>query len=111
MADKYDATKDRYLEVNPAANNPAWRNGIPITKSDTKDVTNATGDASSTYLKGIYVGVSGDIAIIHASDSSNNGDGTAVLYKAVPVGVLWVQARRVMSTNTTATNMVGLYDQ
>ena len=66
-----------------------------ITKSDTTDFT--------FYVRGIYVGGAGDVVVV-------NMDGTTATFSSVPAGtVLPVKARRVNSTNTTATNMVGLY--
>lgn len=45
----------------------------------------------------------GDIVAVRA-------DGTTVMFKSVPAGTeLRIRARRVNSTNTTATNMVALY--
>lgn len=108
MADVYTLTLDRPYNVGPAA--AQARHTLAVTPSDTKDVTNATGDAATTYAKALYIGVSGDVAIVAAGDTSNAGQGTAVTFKAMPVGWFPVQVRRVMSTNTTATNIVGLYD-
>lgn len=52
----------------------------------------------------IYVGGTGDVVVV--------GDNGAILFKAVPVGTfLWVKAKRVNATNTTATNLVGLSGQ
>lgn len=111
MADTYIRGKDLY-GVGPLLGPDApSRFGIPITPSDSRDVTNAAGDNARSYAKALYIGVSGDLSVIHAGDQSNTLQGTAVLYKAVPVGWFPVQVRRVMATNTTATNIVGLYDQ
>lgn len=52
--------------------------------------------------KGIYVGVTGDIKA-----DMINGD-TAVVFKAVPVGVLNIYVKKIYATGTTATNLVGL---
>ena len=66
-----------------------------ITKSDTVDFNFIT--------RGIYVGGTGDVVVVNADD-------TTVTFSAVPVGtILPVQARRVNSTSTTATLMVGMY--
>jgi len=67
---------------------------VAVTKSD------------STVLpttRGIYVGVTGDVAVTMA------GNGAVVTFKAVPVGILAIQVTKVMSTNTTATDMLALY--
>jgi hypothetical protein len=111
MADNYDVNKDRYVvSVVPSPSHPA-RRAIAVTPSDTEDVTNASGDNAPCYAKALYIGVSGDVAVVAAGDNGNSLAGTAVTFKAVPVGWFPVQVRRVMATNTTATNIVGLYDQ
>lgn len=78
----------------PGATGPASAY-VAIVKSDTVDF--AEGPA-----RGIYVGVSGDVAVVGLDD-------VAVVFKAAPVGILNVVCRRVNSTATTATNMVALY--
>lgn len=56
----------------------------------------------SGTTRGIYVGVTGDVTAVI--------NGNAILFKAVPVGlILPIRATRVNSTGTTATNMVALY--
>lgn len=112
MADVYDITKDLWGggHGQALASMPA-RRGIAVTPSDTNDVTNASGDAAPCYAKALFVGVSGNVTVVHAADNGNSGAGTAVTYSNVPVGWFPVQVRRVMATNTTATNIVGLYDQ
>jgi len=61
------------------------------------DSTNFTGGRAVA----LYVGVAGDVTAVVG--------GTAVLFKALPVGVHRIAATRVNSTATTATNMVALY--
>lgn len=61
--------------------------------------------SDSTVLAGVralYIGVTGDVAVMP------RGSSTAVTFKAVPVGILPVQVSKVMSTNTTATDIVAL---
>lgn len=53
-------------------------------------------------VRALYIGVTGDVAIMP------RGSTTAVTFKAVPVGILPVQCTKVMSTNTTATDIVAL---
>lgn len=52
--------------------------------------------------RGLYVGVTGDVAVHMA-------DGQTVTFKAVPVGFMPVQVDQVMFTGTTATNILALY--
>jgi len=70
-------------------------NAAVISPSDTVNLP--------TVCKAIYVGVTGDVKV----DLTQTG--TAIVFKAVPVGILPVQAMRVYSTGTTATNLVALY--
>jgi len=68
--------------------------GTPITPSDTL--------VYSPPLRGIWVGVAGNLAVMMV------GDNTPVTLANVPAG--WFQAAvvsRVMATNTTATTMIG----
>lgn len=54
-------------------------------------------------FRAIYVGAAGDITVVPLV-------GSAVLFKAVPVGTtLRVRGRRVNTTGTTASLLVGLY--
>ena len=94
----YNPQNDRNIGGDQP-NFPA-RNAVAVTKSDTIDL--------DLYAKALYIGVTGDVAIVTAGDRTSAG--TAVTFTAVPVGILAVQVRRVMSTNTTATNIVALYD-
>ena len=69
----------------------ATRSGA-VTKSDSTPLT----------FKRLYVGGTGNVAIRHAGD-----DVAAVVYPAVPAGTfIDVSGTRVMSTGTTATNIV-----
>lgn len=65
-----------------------------ITPSDSADLTTST--------RSIYVGGSGDINLVTV-------DGTTILFSATVAGsVLPVRAKQILSTSTTATNLVGL---
>lgn len=57
-----------------------------------------------TYMvRGIYVGVAGDVVVVTPS-------GAAVTFKGATAGsILPVKAKRVNATSTTATDLVGLY--
>lgn len=66
-----------------------------VTPSDSTDLTGA---------RGVYVGGAGDVALMALDDS------TAVTFSGVLAGsILPVRVKRVMSTNTTATNIVAIY--
>lgn len=61
-----------------------------------------TVDFAGGLVRGIYVGGSGDVVAV-------SENGTAVTFKNVPAGgILPIRARRVNSSNTTATDLVGL---
>jgi len=73
----------------------ASANAAEVTPSDTTNLTAVT--------RGIWVGTTGDIKVDLAIS------GTAVVLKSVPVGLLQVQATRIYSTGTTASNLVALW--
>jgi hypothetical protein len=73
----------------------AGYDGRAVTPSDTVMLTNGT-------CRALYVGVTGNITALMAS-------GNVVLFSNVPVGVFQIQAQRINSTATTATNLVALY--
>jgi len=68
-------------------------NAVAITPSDSTVIP---------YPRAIYVGVSGDVRV-------KMKGGATVTFKAVPVGVLPIRPIQVLSTSTTATDMVALY--
>jgi hypothetical protein len=71
-------------------------NAVVITPSDTVDL--------DTILRGLYVGVTGNVNVLLAKDSS------PVVLVAVPAGsLLPLRVKRVFATSTTATNLVGVY--
>lgn len=70
-----------------------FEGGFNITPSDANNLPKKT--------RGIYVGVSGDLATIMA-------DGSEVTWPALAAGVAHpIQAIRVKATGTTATGIVG----
>lgn len=88
-------TNDTYAQRSVPVNSYA-RNAAAITKSDSVDQP----------YKAIWVGGTGDVVVlmINATD-----DSQTVKFSAVPAGTLLpIQVRRVMSTGTTATLMIGL---
>lgn len=105
--DAYVVTSDRF-PVNLSPQQPA-RQAVAVTPSDTQDLTNAANAAPTQfYAKALYIGVSGDVKVTMAGDK--NVADSPVVFKAVPVGVLNVQVRRVWATGTAATNILALTD-
>jgi hypothetical protein len=101
----YDVNRDKY----PSGVEANWqaRQARSVTPSDTLSVTDASGDASPTYYKALYVGVTGDVKVVMAGDITA---ANPVTFKAVPVGFMPIQVRQVFATGTTATNIIGLFD-
>lgn len=67
--------------------------GVAITPSDATIIP---------ATRAVYVGVTGNIAVRHAS-------GNSVTYSNVPVGVFPIQVDMVKSTNTTASSLTAMY--
>ncbi len=87
--DGYGNGRNPYLYSDPGASL------VSVTPSDSAVL--------SPPSRGLYIGGEGDVAVIAVDDT------VAVTFKAVPAGtVLPVQAKKVMSTNTTATLIVAL---
>lgn len=82
----------------PANANPAT-SAYAVTPSDTVSFTQGACAA-------LYIGVAGDVTAVVGSESGQS----AVLFKAVPVGILPVSCTRVNATATAATNIVALYN-
>lgn len=80
---------------------------IPFTRAPLASYVRAAvvvpSDSTVVAFSGVYVGAAGDVAVIPM------GQDNAVTFKAVPVGILPIQVSKVMATNTTATNMLGLF--
>lgn len=72
-----------------------YTRSFAITPSDTLDLTHP--------CQALYIGVAGNVTVTLAGDT-----GAGVLFKSVPVGILHVSAKRVWSTGTAATDIVGL---
>lgn len=76
-------------------NTPNYSHAFSITPSNTVDFTVAT--------RAIYVGGAGAISVVTINDET-------VIFVGVPIGtVLPIRAKRVNSTGTGASNLVGLY--
>lgn len=74
------------------------RKALAITKSDSADQGLGGG------CRALFIGGAGDVAVIAVGDTS------AVTFAGLAAGsILPVQAKRVMSTNTTATSIVALF--
>ena len=81
--------------------NPIYNYLVAITKSDTVNVQAPIPDR--VLLNAIYVGGSGDIAVV-------GEDGRAVtLIGAIAGTIIPVSGKRVNSANTSATDLVALY--
>ncbi|HYE89045.1 MAG TPA: hypothetical protein VEA16_21995 [Vicinamibacterales bacterium] len=73
-----------------------YGSGFAITPSNT--------DNLPQVCTGLYVGGAGAVAVVL-------NDGTVLTFVAVPAGTLLpIQFRRINSTGTTATSLVGLID-
>lgn len=75
--------------------NPAG-GAVAVTPHDTNVLT-------AGVSRALYIGVTGDVEVVMADG------GTAVVFKAVPVGILPVRAQIVKAALTTATNILALY--
>ena len=77
-----------------ASNTSPATHFVAVTPSDSADIP---------QTRALYVGTTGDVAC-------HNGSGTSVTFVGVPAGaVIPVQTSRVMSSNTTASDIVALY--
>lgn len=83
----------RHIDRDPTS---SAGSGVAVTPNDNTDLTNTT--------RAIYIGGAGNLAVILDRDTS------AVTFLAVSAGaVLPIRVRRVMSTGTTATNILALH--
>lgn len=75
-----------------------------VTKSDSTDLRLTDDSGKVAECRSLYVGGAGDVAILAS------GDTAAVTLTGVAAGsIIPVEARKVMSTGTTATSIVALY--
>lgn len=61
--------------------------------------------SDSTVLpvtRALYVGTTGNVAVMMADDMT-------ITFSTVPVGILPIQVQKVLSTGTTASNIIALY--
>ena len=79
-----------------------------MSKSNPSSTAIVVTASDTTILKrgcvAFYIGTSGDVAI------ETGEDGTPVVFKNVPVGILTQGAVRVRATATTATDIIALYN-
>lgn len=75
-----------------------YNRAVPITKSDTVNIVDPARDP---LPDAIYVGGAGVVAAVFQ-------DGTVVNFTAVAGQILPIRIKRVNSTNTTATLLMGL---
>lgn len=74
---------------------------VAVTKSDTTDLGKT---------RAIYVGTQGDLAVLMSGDSDANSNAAAVTLKNVANGTyLNISVRKVMSSNTSASDIIALY--
>lgn len=78
---------------NTTSEGPA-RGGAAVVPSDANDL--------AREARALYIGVTGDVVL-------DTPDGATLTFKAAPVGILSVSAKRVRATGTTATNIIALY--
>ena len=79
---------ERHTDVEPASD------GFSVTPHDSTDFT--------ARSKALYIGGAGNVAVVSIR-------GTVLLFVGVQAGtILPVRARRVNSTGTTATSIIGL---
>ena len=92
------AGTDNFVNDQTLLNSPA-HNAFAVAPSDTNEL--------ATYSRALYVGGTGDLTVVLVGDNETTG---AVTFKAVPVGTwLWVRAKMVKATLTTATLIICLY--
>lgn len=85
---------DEFANLASGLESPAAR-AFSITKHDSTNFTKNT--------RAIYVGGAGDVVVVFDDDST-------ATFVGVPAGsILPVRAKRVNSTSTSATSMVGMY--
>lgn len=66
---------------------------VAVTPSDSTVLVNT---------RGLYVGTSGNLVVEMA-------DGQTVTFTSVPIGIFPIQVTKVLSTGTTASNIVAVY--
>jgi len=82
-----------------------YHNDLSQSAKGAFSITPADGADLAKVTRGLYVGVQGDVKVDMANDTD-----TAVVFTDLAAGVIHPLAvRRVYSTDTDATNIVGVY--
>jgi hypothetical protein len=82
--------------LTPGAIDGPAISAFAVTPSDTDELAKVT--------RGLYVGVAGDVVAVLI------GDSASVTFKALAAGVVHpLRVRKVLSTGTTATNLLGMF--
>ena len=88
------AAKDDFENIAVGETFPANR-AVAITASDSDELDNVT--------RAIYVGSTGDLKVVTLG-------GDTIVFKSLPAGALLpVRAKQVLSTGTTASDLVALW--
>lgn len=86
-----------------ASDVPVWKRSSPLTPKRMVDITKSDSTTYSPPLDGFMVAVAGNVAAIMSGD-------TAAVTLPVLAGVQYSGSfSKIMSTNTTATGIVGFY--
>ena len=86
------AIPDEFEAYAVGLNSP-YESGVAVTPDDNADLDFIT--------RSLWVGVSGDVAVQWR-------DGSSVVLKSAPVGLLNVRVARILATGTTASELVAL---
>jgi hypothetical protein len=77
--------------------------GLPGCENAAAVAPNDGTDLPGGPTRCLYIGVAGDVKVDLV------GVGAGIVFKAVPVGILNVRAKRVYAAGTAATNIVALW--
>jgi hypothetical protein len=84
-----------FQHVRYLSGQASFQNAAAVTTSNTEDLANTA--------SALYIGVSGNVKV------DMEGAGEAIIFKAVPVGILRGRFTRVYATGTAATDIVALW--
>ena len=83
---------------------PNWRPGLEIPATRGFAITPSDAALLPNETRGLYVGTAGDVAVVLVDDTA-----TVTFVGLVAGSVYPLRIKQVNSTNTTASNLVGLY--